>query len=264
MSAKISGCVWELDLPREEKYVLLCFADHADHEGNNVYPSVGLIAWKTGYSERRVQELMRGLEERHLLVKVNAGTGRGNTTLYRIDIDAGTIRERQKKGAKISPFIQRVEPRKGEIPQPKRVRPVAQKGELATAPESKEPKAVTFPQAPSIEILRHRPSDVKDAADFQDLIQQELQSAGFETRREEFVLDRGDASAGRIDLVAKRGGEVIAIECDRQQPRQKSESKLLSYPAHRRWIVLRDPAEGFLNVPYFEDLISRVTSKSIA
>ncbi len=63
MSAKICGLVWKLDLPREEKYVLLCLGDHSDHDGNNVFPSIGLVAWKTDYSERRIQELMRRLYE---------------------------------------------------------------------------------------------------------------------------------------------------------------------------------------------------------
>ncbi len=149
MSAKISGLVWELELPREEKYVLLCLADHADHDGNNVYPSIGLIAWKTDYSERRVQELMRKLEHRQLLVKVEERFGRGNTILYRINLDAGTLKESRGKGARISPFLRQQNSGKGEIPQAERVRPIAQKGELAIAPESKESKTLNlFPPTP--------------------------------------------------------------------------------------------------------------------
>jgi len=130
MSAKIFGLVWELELPREEKYVLLCLADHADHDGNNVYPSIGLIAWKTDYSERRIQELMRRLEHRKLLLRVGEQIGRGKTTVYRIDLAAGTFKEARGKGAKISPFYSRSENGKGEIPQGERVRAVAQKGEI--------------------------------------------------------------------------------------------------------------------------------------
>ena len=149
MSAKISGLVWELQLPREEKYVLLCLADHADHEGNNVYPSIGLIAWKSDYSERRVQELMRRLERRGLLVKVDEHFGRGKTIKYRIDLSAGTFREPRKKGAKISPISAQGKIGKGEIPQGKRVRGSVVKGELASAPESIEPKTLNlFPPTP--------------------------------------------------------------------------------------------------------------------
>ena len=144
MSAKIFGLVWELELPREEKYVLLCLADHADHDGNNVYPSIGLVAWKTDYSERRIQELMRRLERRRLLVKVEEQFGRGHTVKYRIDLQAGTFKERRTKGAKISPIPQPGDLEKGEIPQGQKGATGRVKGELATAPESIEPRTMNL------------------------------------------------------------------------------------------------------------------------
>jgi hypothetical protein len=146
MSAKISGLVWDLDLPREEKYVLLCLSDHADHDGNNVFPSVGLVAWKTGYSERRIQQLMRILEHRGLLPRVDEQFGRGKTVRYRINLDSGVFRERPKKGAKISPFSPQSRLQRGEISQADRVQRAALKGELATAPESL--KQTSFNQLP--------------------------------------------------------------------------------------------------------------------
>jgi hypothetical protein len=137
VSAKICGLTWDLDLPREEKYVLLCLADHADHDGNDVFPSVALIAWKTQYSERRVQQFMRRLEERGILVKVKEQFGRGRTMKYRIDLKAGTLRERRKKGeTAISPIREQSKSGKGEIPQGERVKSGALKGERAIAPES--------------------------------------------------------------------------------------------------------------------------------
>lgn len=149
MSAKIFGLVWELELPREEKYVLLCLADHADHDGNNVFPSIGLIAWKTDYSERRIQELMRRLERKGLLVKVEEQFGRGRTVKYRIDLQAGTFKERRVKGAKISPIPQPSDFTKGEIPQGQKGAGARVMGELATAPESIEPKTLNlFPPTP--------------------------------------------------------------------------------------------------------------------
>ena len=33
MSIKAMAVVWEAELPRPEKFVLLALADHADHEG---------------------------------------------------------------------------------------------------------------------------------------------------------------------------------------------------------------------------------------
>jgi hypothetical protein len=259
LSAKIFGLVWELQLPREEKYVLLALADHADHDGNNVFPSIALVAWKTDYSERRIQELMRRLENKGLLVKVEERFGRGHTVKYRIDLASGTFREPLRKGAKISPIPESPNLRKGEIPQAERVRPVARKGELVVAPESKEPRAGTFPQkSPEIEILRHHAQQGHDAHSFKKLIQQELEKVGFETQTEVFVLDRGDGSTGRIDLAAKRGNETLAIECDWQQPREKSQIKLMGYPATRRLIVLRDPVSDYSKAPCFEDLIQQL------
>ncbi len=83
MSVKTMGRVWELNLPHSHMLVLLALADHADHEGANIYPSVGLVAWKCGYSERQVQRIMSELVESGVLVKVSTKPGKKVT--YRID-----------------------------------------------------------------------------------------------------------------------------------------------------------------------------------
>ena len=62
------GRVWELELPHEEKWVLMALADHADHNGENVRPGVGLIAWKTDYSTRQVQRILARLRQRDILI----------------------------------------------------------------------------------------------------------------------------------------------------------------------------------------------------
>ena len=84
MSAKIVGEVWGLKLPREQKYVLLSLADHADHEGCHVFPSVGLLAWKTEYSERQIRRVMGELESAGVIVPTNRRDG--EVTEYRIDL----------------------------------------------------------------------------------------------------------------------------------------------------------------------------------
>jgi hypothetical protein len=63
------GSVWESDLPNNEKLVALAYADHADHYGRNVYPSIGLIAAKCGYSRRNVRSITRILEEKGVLIR---------------------------------------------------------------------------------------------------------------------------------------------------------------------------------------------------
>ncbi len=86
MSGKIAGRVWDLDLPHGEKYVLLAMADHADHQGCNIHPSIGLIAWKTDYSERQVFRIIQELRTKGLLVLEEDNYGSGiRSNRYRID-----------------------------------------------------------------------------------------------------------------------------------------------------------------------------------
>lgn len=63
MSGKISGLVWDLDLPHREVFVLLAITDHADHDGRNMHPSLELLAWKTGDSRRTVIRILNKLAE---------------------------------------------------------------------------------------------------------------------------------------------------------------------------------------------------------
>jgi hypothetical protein len=93
MSAKITGEVWELDLSHPQKWVLMAMADHADHDGGNVFPSVGLIAWKCGYSERQVQRIRRELEALGVLVLEAAPAG--ERRVYRIDLAAAPRKARR-------------------------------------------------------------------------------------------------------------------------------------------------------------------------
>lgn len=60
MSAKILGQVWDYILTPEEQIVLLAFADHADHNGEHAWPSIPLLTWKTGLSERTVYRVLNG------------------------------------------------------------------------------------------------------------------------------------------------------------------------------------------------------------
>jgi len=57
MSVKAMAWVWDQDIPRDEKFLLLAYADHADHEGNNIFPAIDTIVKKTGYSRRSVQRI---------------------------------------------------------------------------------------------------------------------------------------------------------------------------------------------------------------
>ena len=91
MSAKQTGLVWELNLPQNEAWVLMAMADHADHEGNNVYPGVPRLAWKTGYTTRQVRRILAILRSKGLIVVEEQGGGR-KATRYRLDL-AGADRK---------------------------------------------------------------------------------------------------------------------------------------------------------------------------
>lgn len=86
MSVKVMGLVWDSDLPRDQKFVLLAYADHAEHDGTNVFPSIPKIAWKTGYSERQIQRITNDLIAAGILAQM--GESRYGTNLYRINIMA--------------------------------------------------------------------------------------------------------------------------------------------------------------------------------
>jgi hypothetical protein len=102
------GAVWDADLPRPEKFVLLSYADHAAHDGTSIYPSVERMAWKTGYSERSIQRITRDLEDAGILVR--DGTGPNGVNKYRIEISNLPGRQPYQRsdqgGDKISPQAQ--------------------------------------------------------------------------------------------------------------------------------------------------------------
>ena len=90
MSVKAMGLVWDMECPAKinnlgfkpgHKYTLIAYADHADHNGKNIYPSVKTIARKTGYEERSVQRLTHELEIMGVLVEDGQGP-RGTNRWY--------------------------------------------------------------------------------------------------------------------------------------------------------------------------------------
>ena len=89
MSVKIMSQVWELDLPHNAQSIFLALADHADDDGY-CYPSVGRLAWKTGYGIRQVQRTLKDLRDQKLAIPTGSvAGGRHNTVVYRLDPSAG-------------------------------------------------------------------------------------------------------------------------------------------------------------------------------
>lgn len=82
MSVKAIALCWELPTPSKyndieikasHKFVLIAYADHADHAGKNIFPAVATIAKKTGLDERTVQRVTRDLEGAGLLLAEGYG-----------------------------------------------------------------------------------------------------------------------------------------------------------------------------------------------
>ncbi|AGW94620.1 hypothetical protein N234_31720 [Ralstonia pickettii DTP0602] len=106
MSGKMSGLVFE-HYPEGggEMLTALCLADHADHDGTSIYPSVETVAKLTRQSRRTVQYHLSKMQESGWLLLVgNAKGGRQKAREYRINpvwIETGKLPE---KGAKAAPF----------------------------------------------------------------------------------------------------------------------------------------------------------------
>lgn len=98
MSIKLMAQVWEKEFSHSEQAVLLAMADYADDNGSNCYPSYDRLAWKTGYSARQVQRIIKGLVTQGVLLIVKPATQHQSTrysirlalakdkTAFRVDI----------------------------------------------------------------------------------------------------------------------------------------------------------------------------------
>jgi len=97
--------VWEHQLSHPHQAVMLALADHAHEDGTGIRPSINRIAWKTGYSERSVQNIMAQLRQLGILVIAVPAT-HNTPNEYRFDWSAATPKPSfdefmaQKKGQK--------------------------------------------------------------------------------------------------------------------------------------------------------------------
>lgn len=106
-----------------------------------------------------------------------------------------------------------------------------------------------------VERLAALPDDLTAKA-FHDQAEQALALIGFRCSREVVVDNRGDGQRGRLDLVAERGAERLALELDDRSPRQKSVTKLAGVLGGTvRVVVLRCPADGPLPHPDGVDVV---------
>lgn len=86
MSVKQMSMVWESDIDGADKLLLLAMADFANDEGQQIFPSVRRLTYKTGQSERSIQRRLSEYRAAGVLEVLNAGVGRGNSTVYALHI----------------------------------------------------------------------------------------------------------------------------------------------------------------------------------
>jgi len=123
------GIVWD-HYPEGggEMLTALKLADHAEHDGSHIYPSVRRVADLTYQSERTVQRHIRSMEARGWLVLEEEAWGPGRARTYRIPIE----RIPQQVEARVT----KCHPSKGGVTsETKGVTPVTERGDITVSPE---------------------------------------------------------------------------------------------------------------------------------
>jgi hypothetical protein len=102
MSVTVMALVWQTDLPPHHKLVLLAYADHANDDGESIYPGAARMAAKTSYSPGSIGRTTKDLVAAGLLIRVRRGY-RGQRAEFAIDLDTlkGAQSARLSKGAQI-------------------------------------------------------------------------------------------------------------------------------------------------------------------
>jgi biotin operon repressor len=87
MSVAVWAKVWRVPLPAVEKIVLLRLADAANEDGTQAFPSVPRMARECGLGERTVQDALKRLRTKGLIVETAPSHGKKATT-YKVDLGA--------------------------------------------------------------------------------------------------------------------------------------------------------------------------------
>jgi len=174
MSVKVMAFIWD-HFPQGGGAMLtaLKLADHADHDGGSIFPSVAGIAKNTRQSERTVQYHLRAMEEAGWLLPVSAGGGRRRTATYRIPIERipqdvrGTVQilhllyppaqEHAETVQPVAPF-----PEKGCNPEHETVQSTTLNGATAIAPESSVPVIEPSGKAPRAPKSKQEYPDIQE------------------------------------------------------------------------------------------------------
>ncbi len=168
MSIKLMSQVWECDLAPNLTLVLLAMADIARDDGSRCYPSVGFLAWKCGYSRRQIQNIIKILRVRSILLLVNydqggrGPDGRGHSTEYLIRLADVPLKKSYR--------LQLLEKDKGAIITPLTVKSTTDKGEAHCTPKG----AICDIEGCNLEHARVQPTSPYTLLDVNDPLDNSL------------------------------------------------------------------------------------------
>lgn len=142
VSIRLVQAVRSLQMSAAECAVLVVFAEHANDDGANSFPSAELVAWETNYCEMQVRRIIARLRAMRLLVpETDTNGGRGRVPIYRVCPENGNKKLPfsgpskpvkgnflSRKEAKGSQVVGGLSQEKGNIADPKGSHFVAKKG----------------------------------------------------------------------------------------------------------------------------------------
>jgi hypothetical protein len=149
MSIKIMNAVWQLSKQKGTPLLLMiAIADNAN-DGGEAWPGIEYLAHKIRMSERQTQRLVRDLEKTDELI-VERGGGRGNAHRYFILFgktpdEIATLRAREKKGDKMSPFPKEIPARQPRAIKGDKLSPFPEDAKAQPAEPIKGDKMTPFP-----------------------------------------------------------------------------------------------------------------------
>jgi hypothetical protein len=101
VSITLMSSVWPLEIPPNEKLVILALADNANDAGE-CWPSMATLKLKTSLSERTIQRCLRELEAKSL-VQVEARYGRSNVYVLSVKAPVTVTPPSERHPVTVSP-----------------------------------------------------------------------------------------------------------------------------------------------------------------
>jgi hypothetical protein len=101
VSITLMSAVWPLEIPPNEKLVILALADNANDAGE-CWPSMATLKLKTSLSERTIQRCLRELEAKSL-VQVEARYGRSNVYVLSVKAPVTVTPPSERHPVTVSP-----------------------------------------------------------------------------------------------------------------------------------------------------------------